>query len=132
MKLVQLLLFLGFPFGLVIYLYKFGLSHLYDFRVGPRGVEIIVLGILPLVLIKFESIEAVQVGRFLRMAGDPSIIALFTSLAIGNRITLKTVVLTMKRGPFRYVQITPADPKGFSELVQGALMKQPARGQTLR
>lgn len=96
----------------LIYFYKFGLSHLYDYRVSERGVEFVLLRAFPVFTIKYTSIKtAREIRIFTAVDNRPS--SIFTSLVIGNRITAGLIVLKMKAGIFRYIALTPADRKAF-------------------
>jgi hypothetical protein len=109
---ISALLWVGLFAAVLIYLYKFGLSHLYDYRVVKRGVEFILLRYFPVFLIKFGSIESAREISFYSVA-DSRFSTIFRSIVIGNRISAGLIVLKMKAGLFRYVAITPADRKAF-------------------
>ncbi len=104
----------------LIYLYKFGLSHLYDYRVGQDGVEFIFLTFLQVFTVKFASIESArEIRLFTSIDNKPS--SIFTCLVIGNRLAAGLVVLKMKAGPFQYIALTPADRETFVQEVAGHL-----------
>jgi hypothetical protein len=97
---------------IAIYFFIFGLSHLYDYRVGQRGVEFVLLRYFRAFTINYGSIESAREMKiFTAVDNRPS--SIFTSLVIGNRIALGLIVLKMRVGPFRYVALTPANREAF-------------------
>ena len=111
---------------ILAYFYKFGLSHIYDYRVGEDGVEFLLARFIPLFTIKFASIESAREIRIF-VAADDRFSSIFTSIVLGNRLAAGLVILKMRVGPFRYIGLTPADRKIFlADLVKN-LSDTPAR-----
>ncbi len=96
----------------LLYFYKYGLSHLYDYRIGERGVEFFLFVTFHIFTIKFSSIESVRKIRIFTPI-DNTLSSIFLSLVIGNRMITQLVVLKMKVGPFRFIALTPKDPELF-------------------
>lgn len=106
--------------GLVLYFFRFGLSHLYDYCVSTQGVEFRLFGTFRIFTIEFEQIETVTKQQIFRLV-DSKLSSIFRGLAVGNRICATYVVLKLKKGIFRYVGITPADEMAFVEQVKRGL-----------
>ena len=112
MTSIYVAFWIGILVVILIYLAKFGLSHLYDYRVGQYGIEFTLLRFIPVFTIEFGAIESAREIRIFTAIDDrPS--SMFTSLVVGNRISAGLIVLKMRAGLFRYVALTPANRKVF-------------------
>lgn len=109
----MILLIAGF-ISILLYLYKCGLSHLYDYEIGDTGINFFVFGIFRLFTIRFGCIESAQEVSVFR-SPDNKFTSLFRGIVIGNRITTKLVVIKMKSGFFKYIALSPKDRKLFLE-----------------
>jgi hypothetical protein len=80
--------------------------YVYNYRVTPRGIEIVLFGRLPIKRVLFGSIAEIQVGPPRREMLP------FKGVAFGNRVWGRTVVVRQKAGALTLF-ITPDDPEQF-------------------
>ncbi len=123
MRLLYFFVWIAALGGLCAYFVRFGLSHLYDYRVGADGIEFWIVGAVRIFLIRFDRIEDIFEQAFLKsVEGNPT--SIFRGLVIGNRLATTYVVVKMKTGFFRYIGLTPADREAFVAQVNRGLNHQ--------
>jgi hypothetical protein len=106
---------------LILYLIRYGFSHLYDYRMGKDGIEIVLLGRFVVWSIGYRSIESIsEVGMFSSIGGPLNY--MFRGVVIGNRISIKGVVVVRKAGVFRFIVLTPENRALFVNSVTSHLM----------
>jgi hypothetical protein len=120
MRLIYFLAWITALGGLCTYLVRFGLSHLYDYRVGEDGIEFWIFASRRIFIIQFDRIEDVFEQAFLKLV-DGKPISMFRGLVIGNRLATNYVVVKMKTGFFRYFGLTPIDRESFVAQVKRGL-----------
>jgi hypothetical protein len=110
---VKIFLFFAVPVVIGLHVVKFGVSHIYDVRIGNDGVDIVLLTRFHVKTIRFESIEmAYERSIFLLSEHDSGVSAFFT-VPMMNRISIRAVILKLKSGCFRYIAFTPEDRHAF-------------------
>jgi len=80
-----------------------------DYRVGPRGVEFLVLRFWVVWTLRFENIAEAERIR----AEDALAPRLWFAWRLGNRLRRVGVLVRRRRGLFRSLLLTPQDPDAF-------------------
>jgi hypothetical protein len=101
--------------GTVVVLIAFviPLRQIYDYRVTNGAVEVVLFHWLPVVRVHFDDIESAQILSWKEFR-----LASITTLRMGNRFAARYVLITKKRGWFRHLAITPADPVSFVDQIR--------------
>jgi hypothetical protein len=89
-----------------------GLSFLYDYRIGPASIDVLLFRRFPIFRIMLVDIVSVR-----RMTLGDAFFAV-TSLRLSNRLYVWPILIERKRGLFRKVVITPARPDEFMARVE--------------
>jgi hypothetical protein len=123
MRLIYFFAWIATLAGLCAYLVRFGLTHLYNYRVVEEGIEFRIFISIRLFVIRFDKIDDVfEQTLFTSVDGNPA--SIFRGVVIGNRLAIKYVVLKMKAGFFRYIGLTPIDRETFVAQVKRGLNKR--------
>jgi hypothetical protein len=115
LKIVELFAFFAIIAAIIVYLLRFGLSHLYDVVIGREGLDLVVFRKVIVATIPYSSIERAE-RRWIFLSIDASA-PWSVALPITNRIRLRAIIIKLKRkiGIFRYIAISPKDPVHFLE-----------------
>jgi hypothetical protein len=115
LKIAEFFVFFAIIAAIIVYLLRFGFSHLYDVVIGREGLDVVVFRAIVITTIPYSSIERAECRRiFLSIdASAPWSVA----LPITNRVGLRPIIIKLKRkiGIFRYIAISPKDPVRFLE-----------------
>ena len=96
---------------------SFGLSFLYDYRIGPASIDVLLFRHFP--IFRMRLVDIISVRRM--TLGD----AFFgvTNLRLSNRLYVWPILIERNRGLFRKVVITPARPDEFIAKLEAPLGK---------
>ena len=92
---------------------------LFVYRTTDKRLEVVLLGIIPLVRVPFEDIEEIRKGspRDFLHAKEFN----YSPVNLRSRLFGQTVIVRRKKGILRAILITPRDVDGFVAAVQGKL-----------
>jgi len=115
LKIAEFLVFFAIIAAIIVYLFRFGFSHLFDVVIGRDGLDIVVFQKIVIATIPYRSIEGAE-RRWIFQSNDASA-PWSIALPITNRIGLRAIAITLKQrmGIFRHIVITPKDPVLFLE-----------------
>lgn len=95
-------------FFLILVAAAYGLRFLYDYRLEDHGVVVKVLGCIRLTTFRFDKMDDIRVVRWFELGIGGAV------LRLGNRLGGTCVLLTMNKGLFRRIVITPRDAVSFA------------------
>ena|SRR6266436_2235737 len=85
---------------------RFGFSMIYDYSIGLKVIEIVLLKLLHIPLISYQSIQSVYEDQLsLDERFNP-----FRTLRLGNRFMRRFVVVRKRSGLLQWILLTPRDP----------------------
>ena len=115
MKIAEFFVFFAVFAAIIVYLLRFGFSHLYDVVIGREGLDVIVFRKVVVGTIRYGSIERAE-RRWIFQSVDASAPGSIP-LPITNRVGLRSIIIKLKRRIviFRHIAITPKDPVRFLE-----------------
>jgi hypothetical protein len=101
--------------AIIVYLLRFGFSHLFDVVIGTEGLDVVVFRKVVIAMIPYSLIERAE-RRCIFLSIDASA-PWSVALPITNRVGLRPVIIKLKRrcGIFYHIAITPKDPARFLE-----------------
>ena len=104
--------------AIIVYLLRFGFSHLFDVVIGRKGLDVVVFRKAVIATIPYSSIERAE-RRWIFLSIDASA-PWSVALPITNRVGLRPIIIKLKRriGIFHHIAITPKDPVRFLEELQ--------------
>ena len=113
LKIAEFFVFFAIIAAIIVYLFRFGFSHLFDVVIGRDGLDIVVFQKIVIATIPYRSIERAE-RRWIFQSNDASA-PWSIAFPITNRIGLRAIAITLKRrmGIFRHIVITPKDPLVF-------------------
>jgi len=113
LKIAEFFVFFATIVAIIVYLLRFGISHLFDVVIGRQGLDIIVFRKIVIATIPYSSIERAE-RRWIFQTNDASA-PWSIALPITNRVGLRSIMIKLKRkiGVFRLIAITPKDPVRF-------------------
>jgi len=128
LKIAEFIVFFAIIAAIIVYLLRFGFSHLYDVVIGREGLDVIVFRKVVVGTIRYGSIERAE-RRWIFQSIDASA-PWSVTLPITNRVGLRPIIIKLKRriGIFHHIAITPKDPVRFLEELQSYV---PASGGDL-
>jgi hypothetical protein len=100
------------------------LPFAYDYRISLKGIEVRVLGIMPVFSLRAGDVLDVGVENadtLLKLIGPNPL----RTLRLGNRITKRYVIVT-KKGLVKYVIFTPKNIDEFCNLTRSMIGTQPS------
>jgi hypothetical protein len=114
--------------AIIVYLLRFGFSHLFDVVIGREGLDVVVFRRAVIATIPYSSIERAE-RRWIFLSIDASA-PWSVALPITNRVGLRVIIIKFKRriGIFHHIAITPKDLVRFLEELQSYV---PASGGDL-
>jgi hypothetical protein len=115
LKIAEFFVFFAVFAAIIVYLLRFGFSHLYDVVIGREGLDVIVFRKVVVGTIRYGSIERAE-RRWIFQSVDASA-PWSIPLPITNRVGLRSIIIKLKRRIviFRHIAITPKDPVRFLE-----------------
>lgn len=104
------------------------MSYLYDFYLGETAVEIRLFRTFGIFRIPYNNIANVWEIRFLQGFPDKeaSLASRIFTLAIGNRMTTRAVLIKRKNSVSKYVVISPRHPSIFVSEIRSKMLTSPA------
>jgi len=115
LKIAEFFMFFAIIVAIIVYLLRFGFSHLFDVVIGREGLEIVVFRKAVIATIPYSSIERAE-RRWIFLPIDASA-PWSVALPITNRVGLRPIIIKLKRRIriFHHIAITPKDPVRFLE-----------------
>jgi hypothetical protein len=115
LKIAEFFVFFAIIAAIIVYLLRFGFSHLFDVVIGREGLDVVVFRKAVIATIPYSSIERAE-RRWIFLSIDASA-PWSVALPITNRVGLRPIILKLKRriGIFHHIAITPKDPVRFLE-----------------
>ncbi len=128
LKIAEFFVFFAIFAAVIVYLLRFGFSHLFDVVIGKEGLDVVVFRRAVIATIPYSSIERAE-RRWMFLSIDASA-PWSIVLPITNRVGLRPIIIKLKRriGIFYYIAITPKDPARILEELQSHV---PASGGDL-
>jgi hypothetical protein len=114
-SILEIAVFFAISAAIVVYLLRFGFSHVYDVVIGREGLDVVVFRKVIIATIPYSSIERAE-RRWIFLSIDASA-PWSVALPITNRVGLRPIIIKLKRriGIFRYIAISPKDALRFLE-----------------
>jgi hypothetical protein len=118
LKIAEFFAFFAAIAAIIVYLLRFGFSHLFDVVFGSEGLDLVVFRRVVIATIPYSLIERAE-RRWIFLSIDASA-PWSVALPITNRVGLRPIIIELKRriGIFRYIAISPKDPVRFLEELQ--------------
>jgi hypothetical protein len=118
LKIAEFFMFFAIVAAIILYLLRFGFSHLFDVVIGREGLDIILFRQFVVATIAYSSIEHAE-RRSIFLSIDASA-PWSVALPMTNRIGLRPIIIKLKRRTafFHYIAVTPKDPARFLEELQ--------------
>jgi hypothetical protein len=115
LKIAEFFVFFAIIVAIIVYLLRYGFSHLFDVVLGREGLEVVVFRKVVIATIPYSSIERAE-RRWIFLSIDASA-PWSVALPITNRVGLRSIIIKLKRriGIFRCIAISPKDPVRFLE-----------------
>jgi hypothetical protein len=122
LKIAEFFVFFAIFAAIIVYLLRFGFSHLFDVVIGREGLDVVVFRRAVIATIPYSSIERAE-RRWMFLSIDASA-PWSIALPITNRVGLRPIIIKLKRriGIFHHIAITPKDPVRFVEELQSYVL----------